>query len=102
MRALVEQRNMSKYCKLHKDRGHDTTERFQLRDQIEALIQGDTYMSTLAGGSQLVRKMLMLIALWLQPKMCVRATSTTDLLIKSVVSLGGMSLVIQLRQGKTS
>ena len=31
---------MSKYCKFHKDRGHDTSERFHLIDQIEALIQG--------------------------------------------------------------
>ena len=31
---------MSKYYKFHKDRGHDTGEYFQLRDQIEALIQG--------------------------------------------------------------
>ena len=40
MRTLVERRNMLKYYKFHKDRGHDTTECFQLRDQIEALIQG--------------------------------------------------------------
>ena len=40
MRAPVEQRNISKYCKFHKDRGHDTRECFQLRDQIEGLIQG--------------------------------------------------------------
>ena len=38
MRALVEWRNMSKYCKFHKERRHDTMECFQLRDQIEALI----------------------------------------------------------------
>ena len=30
---------MTKYCKFHKDRGHDTLECFQLRDQIEGLIQ---------------------------------------------------------------
>ena len=40
MRAPVERRNMSKYCKFHKDKGHDMTECFQLRDKIEALIQG--------------------------------------------------------------
>ena len=39
MRVPVERRNMTKYCKFHKDRGHDTAEYFQLRDQIEALIQ---------------------------------------------------------------
>ena len=39
MRAPIERRNMAKYCKLHKDRGHDTAECFQLRDKIEALIQ---------------------------------------------------------------
>ena len=39
MRAPIERRNMAKYCKFHKDRGHDTAECFQLRDQIEALIQ---------------------------------------------------------------
>ena len=38
MRAPAERRNMEKYCKFHKDRGHDTVE-FQLRDQIEALVQ---------------------------------------------------------------
>ena len=35
MRAPVEQRNMSKYCKFHKDKGHDTSECFHLHDQIE-------------------------------------------------------------------
>ena len=39
MRAPMERRNMDKYYKLHKDKGHDTGECFQLRDQIEALIQ---------------------------------------------------------------
>ena len=39
MRAPVERRNMAKYCKFHKDMGHNTTECFQLRDQNEALIQ---------------------------------------------------------------
>ena len=39
MRAPTERRNMAKYCKFHKDRGHDTVECFQLQDQIEALIQ---------------------------------------------------------------
>ena len=39
MRAPAERRNMTKYCKFHKDKGHDTVECFQLRDQIEALIQ---------------------------------------------------------------
>ena len=39
MRAPLERRNMTKYCKFHKDRGHDMAECFQLRDQIEALIQ---------------------------------------------------------------
>ena len=49
MRALVEQRNMSKYCKFHKDKGHDTGERFQLRDQIEALIQGGYLQEYISG-----------------------------------------------------
>ena len=40
MRALVEWRNMPKYYKFDKDMGHDTIECFQLRDQIEAMIQG--------------------------------------------------------------
>ena len=39
MRAPAEKRNMAKYCKCHKDRGHDMIECFQLRDQIKALIQ---------------------------------------------------------------
>ena len=39
MRAPAERRNITKYCRFHKDRGHDTIECFQLRDQIEALIQ---------------------------------------------------------------
>ena len=38
MRAPVEQRNISKYCKFHKDKGHDTGECFQLHDQIKILI----------------------------------------------------------------
>ena len=32
MRAPAERRNMAKYCKFHKDRGHDTVECFQLWD----------------------------------------------------------------------
>ena len=40
MRVPVEQKNMSKYCKFHKDKGHDTAVCFQLRNQIEARIQG--------------------------------------------------------------
>ena len=40
MRVPVEQRNMSKYCKFHKDKGHDMAKCFQLCDQIKALIQG--------------------------------------------------------------
>ena len=39
IRAPVERRNMAKYGKFYKDRGHDTTECFQLCDQIEGLIQ---------------------------------------------------------------
>ena len=39
MKAPVERRNMTKYCKFHKDKGHDTAECFQLWDQIEVLIQ---------------------------------------------------------------
>ena len=38
MRAHVERRNIAKYCKFHKDRGHNTAKCFQLQDQIEALI----------------------------------------------------------------
>ena len=30
MRAPLEKRHMTKYCKFHKDRGHDTAECFQL------------------------------------------------------------------------
>ena len=40
MKVPMEWRNMSKYYKCHKDRGHDMVECFQLRDQIEAMIQG--------------------------------------------------------------
>ena len=32
-------RNPMKYCKFHKDHGHDTSECFQLKNQIEELIQ---------------------------------------------------------------
>ena len=39
IRAPAERRNMAKYYKFHKDRGHDKVECFQLQDQIEALIQ---------------------------------------------------------------
>ena len=40
MKAPLERRNMTKYCKFHKDIGHNTSECFQLCDQIETLIQG--------------------------------------------------------------
>ena len=49
MRALVEWRNVSKYYKFHKDRGHDTAECFQLCDQIEALIQGGYIQEYISG-----------------------------------------------------
>ena len=55
MRAPVERRNMSKYYKFHKDRGHDMAECFQLCDQIEALVQGrylQEYISGLVTASQ--------------------------------------------------
>ena len=39
IRAPAERRNMAKYCKFHKDRGHDTLECFQLMHQIKSLIQ---------------------------------------------------------------
>ena len=39
MRAPMERKNMSKYCKFHKNKRCDTRECFQLHDQIEALIQ---------------------------------------------------------------
>ena len=45
----MEQRNMSKYCKFHKDKGHDTTECFQLHDQIEALILGGYLQEYISG-----------------------------------------------------
>ena len=41
MKAPLERRNMTKYYKFHKDKGHDKAECFQLHYQIEALIQGE-------------------------------------------------------------
>ena len=49
MKAPLERRNMSKYCKFHKDKGHDTTECFQLRNQIENLIQGGYLQEYISG-----------------------------------------------------
>ena len=39
MKAPPKKRNMNKYCKFHRDWGHDTSEYFQLKQQIETLIQ---------------------------------------------------------------
>ena len=40
---------MFKYCKFHKDKGHDIRECFQLHDQIEALIQGGYLQQYISG-----------------------------------------------------
>ena len=39
MLAPPEKRNRRKYCRFHKDHGHDTDECIQLKDEIEALIR---------------------------------------------------------------
>ncbi len=39
MRETGVPRNPRKYCRFHRDRGHDTEDCFQLRDEIEALIR---------------------------------------------------------------
>ena len=49
MKEPLEERNMTKYCKFHKDRGHDKSECFHLRDQIEALIQGEYLQEYISG-----------------------------------------------------
>ena len=49
MKAPLEQSNMSKYCKFHKDKGHDMAKYFQLRNQIEALIQGGYLQEYISG-----------------------------------------------------
>ncbi|XP_038978844.1 uncharacterized protein LOC120109168, partial [Phoenix dactylifera] len=39
MRDTVARRNPRKYCRFHRDYGHDMEDCFQLRDDIEALIR---------------------------------------------------------------
>ena len=39
MLAPTDKRNRRKYCRFHKDHGHDTDECIQLKDEIEALIR---------------------------------------------------------------
>ncbi|KAK6137891.1 hypothetical protein DH2020_028349 [Rehmannia glutinosa] len=39
MKTTSGRRNMEKYCRFHKDHGHDTEDCIQLRDEIERLIQ---------------------------------------------------------------
>ena len=39
MLAPPEKRNQRKYCRFHKDHGHDTDECIKLKDEIEALIR---------------------------------------------------------------
>ncbi|GAV88282.1 hypothetical protein CFOL_v3_31705 [Cephalotus follicularis] len=39
MRSPVEKRNTGKYCRYHRDHGHDTEECSQLKNQIEDLIR---------------------------------------------------------------
>ena len=38
LRSPLAKRNMKKYCRYHRDYGHDTEECYQLKDEIEALI----------------------------------------------------------------
>ena len=38
MKADPNKRNRNKYCRFHKDHGHDTDECFDLKQQIENLI----------------------------------------------------------------
>ena len=49
IRALMERRNMSKYCKFHKERGYGTIECFQLCDQIKALIRSRYLQEYISG-----------------------------------------------------
>ena len=39
LRGPLAKRNMKKYCRYHRDYGHDTEECYQLKDEIEALIR---------------------------------------------------------------
>ena len=39
LRSPLAKRNMKKYCRYHRDYGHDTEECYQLKDEIEALIR---------------------------------------------------------------
>ena len=100
MRAPVERRNMGKYYKFHKDRGHDTLECFQLRDQIEGLIQEgylQEYISRLVttrrNNANAPRKMALANH--------VSMSSPNDgHLMRYGPYLGGMSLVIRPRPEK--
>ena len=88
---------MAKYCKFHKDRGHDTAECFQLRDQIEDLIQ-EGYLQEYI--SRLVTAGLHNTN---APRVKAPANNTSTsnpkmgLPTKSVLSLGGMLPVTQPR-----
>ena len=39
MRGDLNKRNRNKYCRFHRDHGHDTDECFDLKQQIENLIR---------------------------------------------------------------
>ena len=40
MKIPVDRRNQYKYCDFHEDVGHNTSECYSLRNQIEALVRG--------------------------------------------------------------
>ena len=102
MRAPMERRNMSKYYKFHKDKGHDTWECFQLCDQIEALIQGgymQEYISGLVTAGQQNANAPRALAL---PNNA-STSSPNDVPPQEVLTIfGGLLPVIQPRQRKTA
>ncbi|XP_052171628.1 uncharacterized protein LOC127787604 [Diospyros lotus] len=48
MKAPSDKRNRSKYCRFHRDHGHDTEECHQLKEEIQELINGGFLRSYVA------------------------------------------------------
>ena len=52
MKSASSRRNLSRYCHFHRDHGHDTDDCFDLKRQIEELIQRGQLRQYVAGRGQ--------------------------------------------------